>query len=56
MRNCLNRSLFVFVFAFAALALLATSAVAETPGKHPAYLHARSDLAKARQLMNQPGE
>lgn len=34
---------------------LAISASAETPGKHPAYLHARSDLAKARQLM-QEGE
>jgi hypothetical protein len=36
--------------------LASTAALAETPGKHPAYLHARSDLAKARQLMNLPGE
>lgn len=47
----------VVIFGITALAALASSAaLAETPGKHPAYLHARSDLAKARQLMNQAGE
>ena len=40
------------------LAMLLTPAAmfADTPGKHPAYLHARSDLAKARQLLNQGEE
>jgi hypothetical protein len=38
------------------VALACSAALADTPGKHPAYLHARSDLAKARQLMNQPEE
>lgn len=38
------------------LLAFSVSASAETPGKHPAYLHARSDLAKARQLMQQGEE
>lgn len=43
--------------AFALCALLMPAAMfADTPGKHPAYLHARSDLAKARQLLNQGEE
>ena len=40
-----------------ALAFFALSpAVAAQTAAHPHYIHARSDLAKARQLMQQPGE
>jgi hypothetical protein len=47
----------VLVFGIAVfVGLMSSAAMADTPGKHPAYLHARSDLAKARQLMNQPEE
>ena len=48
-RNMLSVFFSLAVFAPAAL-------LADTPGKHPAYLHARSDLAKARQLLNQGEE
>jgi len=37
-------------------ALLASSAAFAQTATHPHYLHARSDLAKARQLMAMPGE
>src|ERR1700719_1854326 len=56
MTKILVRRLMMACLAAAALCLCTTSTFAETPGKHPAYLHARSDLAKARQLMRQPGE
>jgi len=55
-RKLLVRKLMVPCLAAVALCLCTTSTFAETPGKHPAYLHARSDLAKARQLLRQPGE
>jgi hypothetical protein len=51
----LSRSVFIFGIAFLLLGA-STVAMADTPGKHPAYLHARSDLAKARQLLNLPDE
>ncbi len=33
------------------VALLASTALADVPGRHPAYLHARSDLRRADQLL-----
>jgi hypothetical protein len=39
-----------------ALACLALPALADTPGRHPAYLHALSDLRYARALLNRPEE
>lgn len=38
------------------LLLTPAALLADTPGKHPHYIHARSDLAKARQLLGQPEE
>lgn len=35
----------------ARLLLTLTPALADTPGRHPAYLHARSDLRRAERLM-----
>ncbi len=40
----------------ASLLVLACAMFAETPGRHPAYLHARSDLWRATQIMNLPEE
>lgn len=40
----------------ACLFLVPMATFADTPGKHPHYIHARSDLAKARQLLAQPDE
>jgi hypothetical protein len=34
--------------------LLATFSFADTPGRHPAYLHARTDLRRAERLMQAP--
>jgi hypothetical protein len=34
----------------------AVTASADTPGRHPAYLHARSDLRRAERLMEWPEE
>jgi hypothetical protein len=39
-----------------ALAYLTIPAPADTPGRHPAYLHALSDLRYARALLNRPDE
>lgn len=39
-----------------ALACLAVPALADTPGRHPAYLHALSDLRYARALLSRPDE
>jgi hypothetical protein len=39
-----------------ALASLTLPALADTPGRHPAYLHALSDLRYARALLNRPEE
>jgi hypothetical protein len=44
------------LLAMAAFALLASSAAFAQTQTHPHYLHARSDLAKARQLMVMGGE
>jgi hypothetical protein len=33
------------------ISLLAVNSFADTPGRHPAYLHARSDLRRAERLM-----
>jgi len=38
----------VFLFAACAVLLLTTFAAADTPGAHPAYLHALTDLRHAR--------
>lgn len=35
-----------------ALALIAANSFADTPGRHPAYLHARTDLRRAERLMD----
>ena len=34
----------------------ASAILADTPGRHPAYLHARSDLWRATQIMQTPDE
>jgi len=34
----------------------AVTALADMPGRHPAYLHARSDLRRAERLMEWPEE
>jgi hypothetical protein len=36
--------------------MTASAAFADTPGRHPAYLHARADLIRARLLMQLPDE
>ena len=43
-------------YSILAAAALATAALmfADTPGRHPAYLHARTDLRRAELLMNWP--
>jgi hypothetical protein len=38
----------------AAILAAATLTLADTPGRHPAYLHARTDLRRAELLMNWP--
>jgi hypothetical protein len=53
MKERLNRA--IVIAGIAIVALLASSAYAQT-ATHPHYIHARSDLAKARQLMQQPDE
>lgn len=46
-----------FAFATAATLLIAGSAWADLPGKHPHYLHALEDLRNARwMLSHQPGD
>ncbi len=40
----------------AALLFSASLSVADSPGRHPAYLHARSDLRRAERLMRTPEE
>jgi hypothetical protein len=44
----------IFGFSTLAVALLATVAAAlgDVPGRHPAYLHARTDLRRAEHLMD----
>jgi hypothetical protein len=41
----------LLAFGAAALALAPSSALADAPGRHPAYLHARSDLRAAQLYM-----
>ena len=56
MRSVLRRctsSMFLGLFL---LMLIAASAFADTPGRHPAYLHARADLIRARLLMELPND
>jgi hypothetical protein len=55
MKSNLNVRHLLMALALGAL-FLPAAMFADTPGKHPAYLHARSDLAKARQLLKQGGE
>ncbi|MBV9505573.1 MAG: hypothetical protein JO323_11290, partial [Acidobacteriia bacterium] len=38
------------------LLFAAVSGFADTPGRHPAYLHARTDLRRAERLMGMPEE
>ena len=38
------------------LLVCASAMLADTPGRHPAYLHARSDLWRAMQIMQTPDE
>src|SRR5580704_2278763 len=38
----------------AAMLLTAALSSADTPGRHPAYLHARTDLRRAERLMEWP--
>jgi hypothetical protein len=45
-----------FFAAFALTALMTPSLSADTPGRHPHYLHALSDLRFARFLLNRPEE
>lgn len=45
-----------FQFLLASIAVVALPAFADTPGHHPAYLHALSDLRYARALLNRPQE
>ena len=40
----------------AAMLLTAALGFADTPGRHPAYLHARTDLRRAERLMEAPEE
>jgi hypothetical protein len=40
----------------AAMLLTAALGSADTPGRHPAYLHARTDLRRAERLMEAPEE
>jgi hypothetical protein len=41
-----------FLTAACAVVMMTTFAAADTPGKHPAYLHALSDLRQARETLN----
>ena len=57
MRSILRRctsSKFLGLFLFMLIA--ASAAFADTPGRHPAYLHARADLIRARLLMELPSD
>lgn len=57
MRSVLRRytsSMFLASLLFVLIA--ASAAFADTPGRHPAYLHARADLVRARLLMQLPDE
>lgn len=52
MRSFLRRYTSVMFLASLVFMLIAASAAfADTPGRHPAYLHARADLVRARLLM-----
>ncbi len=49
----MNRRSFIWVTAFAAVAAFsAISGRADTPGRHPHYMHARSDLRAAQWYLN----
>lgn len=50
------RILMMFSLALGALSLALTPASAQTPGRHPRYLHARSDLRRAQWLLRVPDE
>lgn len=54
MKERLNRT--IVMAGIAVVALLASSAASAQTATHPHYIHARSDLAKARQLMQLPDE
>ena len=45
------RTLMMFPLALGALFLALTPVSADTPGRHPRYLHARSDLRRAQWLL-----
>ena len=52
----MNPKRFRFSIIGAALLLTTTLSFADTPGRHPAYLHARTDLRRAERIMAMPEE
>jgi hypothetical protein len=46
----------MFLGLFLFMLIAASAAFADTPGRHPAYLHARADLIRARLLMELPSD